>query len=221
MPAMTKRVNVRTVVAVRTTNPPISGTYKNVIMTTSDILKCLCRRAHVEEILPNGKTIKLNMHNYYLDNGAGLDARKPKVEEKKTDKKKVSGKNAVVKNAEKAGIKLNAIVVDPPTEEEEDKAPADPEVVENKQPEEQVVETTESVITEEAGEPKAETAITSEEATDDVPSATSGYIQAVDLDDNGNPVQNAEDPEGTITVTATTEEAPAKKTTSSNKKKKK
>ena len=81
MPAMTKRVNVRTVVAVRTINPPISGTVSNVIMSTSDILKCLCRRAIVDEVLPNGKTIRLNMRNYYLDNGAGLDAYHPKASE--------------------------------------------------------------------------------------------------------------------------------------------
>ncbi|MCM1236083.1 MAG: hypothetical protein NC489_38855 [Ruminococcus flavefaciens] len=82
MPSMSKRVNIRTTVAVRTTNPPICGTKKNTIMSTSDILKCLCRRAVVEEILPNGSTIRLNMSNYNRDNGAGLDAYHPvKVEE--------------------------------------------------------------------------------------------------------------------------------------------
>ena len=74
MAAMTKKVNVVTRVAVRTTNPPISGSYKNIIMSTSDILKLLCKRASVEEVLPDGTTVKLNMKNYYLDNGAGLDA---------------------------------------------------------------------------------------------------------------------------------------------------
>lgn len=74
MPPMTKRVNVVTRIAVRTVNPPISGSYKNIIMSTSDILKCLSKRASVEEILPDGSTVKLNMKNYYLDNGAGLDA---------------------------------------------------------------------------------------------------------------------------------------------------
>ena len=98
MPAMTKRVNIQTVTAVRTITPPISGSYRNVIMSTGDILKCLCRRAKVEEILPDGTTVKLNMSNYYLDNGAGLDAhaaikkeaaaaKKAAVEAKKANKK--------------------------------------------------------------------------------------------------------------------------------------
>ena len=68
MPTRTKRVNVTTTVAVRTTNPPICGTLKNIEMTTGDILKCLCKRALVEEILPDGSTVRLNMKNYYTDN---------------------------------------------------------------------------------------------------------------------------------------------------------
>jgi hypothetical protein len=54
-------------------------------MTTGDILKCLCKRATVEEILPDGSTIRLNMRNYYTDNGAGLDAKNVSVEEKKEE----------------------------------------------------------------------------------------------------------------------------------------
>lgn len=76
MPAMTKIVNIRTRVAVKNVNPPICGTVKGIVMTTGDILKCLCKRALVEEVLPDGSTIKLNMSNYYTDNGAGLDAKK-------------------------------------------------------------------------------------------------------------------------------------------------
>lgn len=75
MPTMTKRVNVRATVAVRNTNPPIYGTYKNIIMTTGDILKCLTKRAVVDEILPDGSLVRLNFKNYYTDNGAGLDAK--------------------------------------------------------------------------------------------------------------------------------------------------
>lgn len=74
MPSMTKKVNVVTRTAVRNITPPISGSYKNIIMSTSDILKLLCKRALVEEILPDGSTVRLTMKNYYLDNGAGLDA---------------------------------------------------------------------------------------------------------------------------------------------------
>lgn len=68
MAMKTKRVNITTRVAVRTTNPPICGTLKDVEMTTGDILKCLCKRAIVDEILPNGRLVRLNMNNYYTDN---------------------------------------------------------------------------------------------------------------------------------------------------------
>ena len=81
MPSMTKRVNVYAQVAVRNVTPPIYGTCKDIVMTTGDILKCLCKRARVEEILPDGKLVRLNMRNYYTDNGAGLNASKSVTKE--------------------------------------------------------------------------------------------------------------------------------------------
>ena len=63
MPAMTKRVNVQARVAIRNTTPPIYGYHENIVMTTSDILKCLCKRAIVDEILPDGSLLRLNMKN--------------------------------------------------------------------------------------------------------------------------------------------------------------
>lgn len=85
-PSMTKLVNIKAPIAIRTITPPIYGTCNNVIMTTGDILKCICKRAIVEEILPDGSTIRLNTRNYYTDNGAGLDAKnrpRPAIEDKK------------------------------------------------------------------------------------------------------------------------------------------
>ena len=81
MPSMTKRVNVYAQVAVRNVTPPIYGTCKDIVMTTGDILKCLCKRARVEEILPDGKLVRLNMRNYYTDNGSGLNASKSVTKE--------------------------------------------------------------------------------------------------------------------------------------------
>ena len=79
MPTMTKRVNINAPVAIRTITPPIYGRVSNIVMTTGDILKCLCKRAVVDEILPNGSTVRLTMKNYYTDNGAGLDAKKVEI----------------------------------------------------------------------------------------------------------------------------------------------
>ena len=68
MAGITKRVNIKAPVAVRNITPPIYGTCNNIIMTSGDILKCLCKRAQVEEILPDGSIVKITMKNYYTDN---------------------------------------------------------------------------------------------------------------------------------------------------------
>ena len=43
---------------------PITGTVKNVELSHSKIRLCLVQNARVEEILPSGKTIRLNFLNY-------------------------------------------------------------------------------------------------------------------------------------------------------------
>lgn len=116
MPSMTKRVNVTTTIPVRTITPPLNGTYKDIIMSTGDILKCISRRAIVDEILPNGMTIRLTMGNYYNDNGAGLDAA-----ERAAKAKLIDERNVEVTNDEEDTITH--------TEEEQvPEAPVEPEV---------------------------------------------------------------------------------------------
>ena len=168
MPAMTKRVNIRTTVAVKTITPPICGTYRNVIMSTGDILKCLCKRAHVEEILPNGKTVKLNLKNYYLDNGAGLNAyHVPEVRElaKEDEPKKVEEvKETIVNGCDIDGIEgtVDPAIVEvngEPVKSEEVVVTVDPKIVTGEEApiepvldnaaEESVVETTEETVAEE------------------------------------------------------------------------
>lgn len=122
MPTMTKRVNINAPVAIRTITPPIYGRVSNIVMTTGDILKCLCKRAVVDEILPNGSTVRLTMKNYYTDNGAGLDAKKVEVvsqpakvpEVKKTEDEKSSD--------------------EPKTEDTVNKAEDDADIVTNEEP---------------------------------------------------------------------------------------
>ena len=65
---MNKLVNIISKVAIRTVTPKICGVHKNVLMSTGDILRCICMRAHVEEILPDGSTVVLNSTNYNKDN---------------------------------------------------------------------------------------------------------------------------------------------------------
>ena len=61
---MFKRVNVFPTIPVYNIKNPIVGTTFNVELSSGDILCCIYARAKVEEILPNGKTINLNLKNY-------------------------------------------------------------------------------------------------------------------------------------------------------------
>ena len=63
----TKIVNIKATIPIRDTTPPIYGVKTNVKMTHSDILKCLCRRAIVEEVLPDGSTVRLTTKNFRDD----------------------------------------------------------------------------------------------------------------------------------------------------------
>lgn len=63
-----KTVNVNATIPIRDITPPMRGVYTNIKMTISDILKCLCRRAIVEEVLADGTTVRLTMKNFRDDN---------------------------------------------------------------------------------------------------------------------------------------------------------
>lgn len=65
---MIKKVNIRASVPIKDFRPPIYGTCNGIEMTTGEILKCLCKRAIVDEVLPDGSTIRLDLKNYYTDN---------------------------------------------------------------------------------------------------------------------------------------------------------
>lgn len=214
MPAMTKRVNVRANVAVRNINPPIHGTCNDIIMTTGDILKCLCKRAHVEEILPNGTTVTLNMKNYFTDNGAGLFVKKEKqqhVEVKKPEPEK----------ADKAPEVPETPVVETADEKKEEKPeesvtpPAESET----KPDDSESAVDESTEDDENKEDKSneEAAGVSEEKKDEeeIPTATSGYVAIVGEETGAEAA--------TVTVSASTESktASTKKSTSSKSNSKK
>lgn len=70
---MVKKVNVIARYPVRTLIPPMYGTYEGIMMSPANILKCLLHKAYVEEVLEDGSTLELNMHNYNT-------ANKPKKE---------------------------------------------------------------------------------------------------------------------------------------------
>jgi hypothetical protein len=49
---------------ITTVNPPIRSVVKKVTKSIKEIRACLMARAIVEEILPDGKTVRLNISNY-------------------------------------------------------------------------------------------------------------------------------------------------------------
>ena len=61
---MIKKVNIYPVYPILSIKNPIVHTTLNVELSVGDIERCICARAKVEEILPNGKIIVLNLKNY-------------------------------------------------------------------------------------------------------------------------------------------------------------
>lgn len=63
-----KKVNIKSRIPIRNVTPPISGCHSGIMMDTSNILKCINKRAIVDEILSDGSLVRLNLSNYYKDN---------------------------------------------------------------------------------------------------------------------------------------------------------
>ena len=81
MSKLTKVVNIFPSMPITNVNPPIRVPVRRVKKTTDVIRNCLLSRAIVEEILPNGKTIRLTMGNYNAINDYEADAPEVVVEE--------------------------------------------------------------------------------------------------------------------------------------------
>ena len=80
---MVKKVNVIAQIPVRNVYPPIYGTYKGIMMSPANILKCLMHKAVVEEVLSDGSTIKLTTKNYNTVNTPEVKTE-PKLENRKS-----------------------------------------------------------------------------------------------------------------------------------------
>ena len=68
---MKKKVNVKignNSFGVYTVKPPIVRTAMGIELTPGDIQKCLWAKAIVEEVLPDGSILPLNLNNYDKDN---------------------------------------------------------------------------------------------------------------------------------------------------------
>lgn len=65
---MNKLVNIFPSTPILSVNPPIRVITRSVLKPVEDIRKCIVARAIVEEILPDGSTIRLGFSNYNTDN---------------------------------------------------------------------------------------------------------------------------------------------------------
>lgn len=72
---VTKTVNIKANIPVRDVTPPIYGVRNGIKMTLGDILKCLCKRAIIDEVLSDGSTVRLNTKNFRLDFEAELQKK--------------------------------------------------------------------------------------------------------------------------------------------------
>lgn len=85
---MKKLVNIEAKSPVRTITPPLMGKHYRVELSYGEILKCICARAIVDEILPNGKLLRLDLANYnkvnYVEEVKTLEPT-PAVEEDEED----------------------------------------------------------------------------------------------------------------------------------------
>ena len=154
---MIKRVNINATIPIKTITPPIYGKLYNVKMSVGNIFKCICGRAIVDEILSDGKLVRLTLSNYSADN----EPVKPVVKEVK-----VVEPETVVEPEVEPEVVTEPEVAEPETVVEPEVEP-EPEVVE---PEATVVETVEEdkvepeVVTEpEVVEPEAPVVETVEE----------------------------------------------------------
>lgn len=65
---MIKTVNITATRPILSFHVPIRGTISNVKLSTEDILKVICQKGIVDEILEDGTIIRLSMSNYAKDN---------------------------------------------------------------------------------------------------------------------------------------------------------
>lgn len=65
---MIKKVNVYPTIPIYTIKNPIVSTVLNIELSVGDILTCIYSRAKVEEILPNGEFVRLDLKNYNKEN---------------------------------------------------------------------------------------------------------------------------------------------------------
>lgn len=102
---MDKVVNIKSSNVLYIFTPPMSGVFNNQKMTTGDIKNCILQGAYVEEVLSDGRTIRLDLTNFDKVNELPKielkeEKKEIKVEEKKVELPKKLEQKVEVNNVE-------------------------------------------------------------------------------------------------------------------------
>ena len=88
---LVKTVNIKANIPVRDVTPPVYGVREGIKMTASDILKCLCKRAIVDQVLSDGSTVRLTTKNFREDFEGQLQAKLAAEKEAIMSGEKITG----------------------------------------------------------------------------------------------------------------------------------
>ena len=118
---MMKKVNVLVNRPIYTVKPAIIRNAMGVYLSTEDIKRCLWGKAFVEEVLPTGELIPLDLRNFdkvhYVDVAKESDKVSVNVVEPKVEEEKVVVKEEVVVEEPKEGQVEDIDIEDIPVEE--------------------------------------------------------------------------------------------------------
>ena len=118
---MMKKVNVLVNRPIYTVKPAIIRNAMGVYLSTEDIKRCLWGKAFVEEVLPTGELIPLDLRNFdkvhYVDVAKESDKVAINVVEPKVEEEKVVVKEEVVVEEPKEGQVEDIDIEDIPVEE--------------------------------------------------------------------------------------------------------
>ena len=118
---MMKKVNVLVNRPIYTVKPAIIRNAMGVYLSTEDIKRCLWGKAFVEEVLPTGEIIPLDLRNFdkvhYVDVAKESDKVSVNVVEPKVEEEKVVVKEEVVVEEPKEGQIEDIDIEDIPVEE--------------------------------------------------------------------------------------------------------
>ena len=116
-----KKVNVLVNRPIYTVKPAIIRNAMGVYLSTEDIKRCLWGKAFVEEVLPTGEIIPLDLRNFdkvhYVDVAKESDKVSVNVVEPKVEEEKVVVKEEVVVEEPKEGQVEDIDIEDIPVEE--------------------------------------------------------------------------------------------------------